>query len=297
MDLRPRRASLLLAAAILALVSACGGQDPDSDALASVDVVPENARQCGVIDLDEGTVALLEAQTAAILRGMGGVAEDALTASKVIPVYWHRIHASNGTGGAVSDAQITNQIAVLNAAYAGTGFSFSLTAVDDTNNDGWYTTTGGATETAMKTALRQGGSNALNLYSNNMGGGLLGWATFPWSYASAPKMDGVVILFSSVPGGSAAPYNLGDTATHEVGHWLGLYHTFQGGCNGAGDSVGDTAAEKSPAYGCPTGRDSCKAKAGLDPITNFMDYTDDACMNTFSAGQATRAGQQWTAYR
>ena len=218
-----------------------------------------------------------------------------------IDVYWHVINnGSSLSQGNIPDSQITNQIGVLNAAYGPWGWQFRLVATNRTTNSGWYTCTGGSCETNMKNALRQGSADDLNIYSNNMGGGLLGWATFPSSYAGSPKMDGVVILFSSVPGGTAAPYNLGDTATHEVGHWMGLYHTFQGGCvrnaNG-GDGVADTPAERSPAYGCPVSRDTCKNIAGLDPIRNFMDYTDDGCMWEFSAGQDTRMDSMFTAYR
>src|SRR5215218_6630480 len=247
--------------------------------------------RCGTKDLDEATARAADDYARAMFAQVGG---SRAAGAAPINVYWHVIN--KGTGIANGDIPLTQkdaQIAVLNTAYvnANAGYSFVRAAVDRTTNAAWYTATNGTTaERDMKNALRQGSADDLNIYSNNMGGGLLGWATFPSSYASSPKMDGVVILFSSVPGGTTVPYNLGDTATHEVGHWLGLYHTFQGGCSNSGDLVSDTAAERSPAYGCPVGRDSCAGKKfpGDDPITNFMDYTDDVCMDTFTSGQVSR---------
>ncbi|MET0552325.1 MAG: zinc metalloprotease [Vicinamibacteria bacterium] len=254
-----------------------------------------SGRRCGS-HLEAHEVEAMEADLAAVIAAKGPVAS---VTGGTIDVYFHVIRRGSGiANGDIPTSQITNQVAVLNSAYTPHGWSFNLVSVDRTTNSSWYTAgPGTSAERNMKQALRQGGSDDLNIYSSNPGGGYLGWATFPSSYASRPWDDGVVILYSSVPGGSAAPYNLGDTATHEVGHWMGLYHTFQGGCNGSGDSVADTAAEKSAAYGCPVGRNTCPNKPGNDPITNFMDYTDDSCMVQFTPGQDARMDTMFTTYR
>jgi PKD repeat protein len=213
-----------------------------------------------------------------------------------IPVAVHVVRSNSGAWD-VTDQQINDQIAVLNGAYASTNFQFSLASIDRTNNTTWSQhTPGSAAETAMKQALAISPATTLNFYTCNIGGGLLGYATFPWSYAETSYMHGVVCLYSSLPGGTAVPYHLGDTGTHEVGHFVGLYHTFQGGCSGNGDYVSDTPAEASPAYGCPEGRNTCTSP-GNDPIHNFMDYTDDDCMYEFTGGQSTRADAQMALYR
>ncbi len=259
----------------------------------------ESGRRCSTRNVDLEEQELIEAEVQQLLAERRG--RQSLVTGGAINVYVHVIN--NGTGianGDVPDTQIDAQISVLNAAYAPSGWSFNLALVDRTTNATWYTMTPGSTaERDAKTALRRGTADDLNIYTANIGDNLLGWATFPSSYRHAPQDDGVVILFSSLPGGSAAPYNEGDTATHEAGHWMGLYHTFQGGCNGQGDRVDDTNAERSPAFGCPTGRDSCTGRKapGLDPITNFMDYTDDPCMDNFTGGQSSRMNEQFTAYR
>jgi len=233
----------------------------------------------------------------------------ALSAGSVtIKVYFHVIRRNTSVaGGNVPDSQITNQVNVLNAAFAGvapggtgadTPFRFQLASVDRTTNAKWFRLgRDSAAERQLKNRLRKGGADALNIYTANLTDSLLGWATFPQDYQSNSVADGVVLLHSSLPGGSAAPYNLGDTGAHEVGHWLGLFHTFQGGCAAPGDSVDDTPFEELPNFRCPADTtDTCTAP-GSDPIHNFMDYTDDACMYQFTTGQASRMSDHWTAYR
>jgi hypothetical protein len=85
------------------------------------------------------------------------------------------------------------------------------------------------------------------------------------------------------------PYNLGATLVHEVGHWLGLEHTFEGGCSQTNDGVGDTPAIREPTSGCPLSRrDTCPNMPGADQFENYMDYSDDRCMNLFTRGQIER---------
>jgi Pregnancy-associated plasma protein-A len=109
-------------------------------------------------------------------------------------------------------------------------------------------------------------------------------------------LDGVVIHYGSVPGGPIEGFNLGFTATHEAGHWLGLPHTFEQGCQGHGDYADDTPAEATPTSGCPIGKDTCTAP-GTDPIHNYMDYSDDPFYNQFTAGQETRMQEQFLHWR
>ena len=228
--------------------------------------------------------------------------------SITINVRWHVINRGAGiANGDVTQAMIENQIAVLNRDFAGQGggfntpFRFVLQSVDRTTNAAWFGMDPDDDEYEMKAALYQGDAKTLNIYSTGMGNGTtLGYAYPPWAYQQQnPVYDGVVLLYSSLPGGSAAPYNLGATATHEVGHWLGLYHTFRGGCNKStgGDFIFDTPAERSAASGCPSYRRSCPRSGGYDPTTNFMDYTNDACMFKFTAGQAQRMDLAAEIYR
>ncbi|PSK86274.1 pregnancy-associated plasma protein-A [Murinocardiopsis flavida] len=220
---------------------------------------------------------------------------------QTVPVVMHVISAKDGTGK-ISDAVVKRQIDVMNKGFSGgykgvdTGFRFTLKDVTHSVDDTWFRDFSG-NEDAAKRELRKGGAETLNLYSTDMGQGILGRSTFPQDYKDAPETDGVVIDYRSVPGGGRAKFDLGFTAVHETGHWLGLFHTFQNGCASPGDYVDDTPAEREQAAGCPEGRDTCPDDPGADPVHNFMNYSDDKCLNQFTAGQAERMGRTWSAFR
>jgi hypothetical protein len=216
---------------------------------------------------------------------------------RTVPVYFHILQSTVDPTGSVTDGQVYAQVQVLNDAFAPAGVQFVLAGIDRTTNDSWYSFGyGSVEERAAKTALRRGGKESLNIYTAGLDGFTLGYATFPKDYRLDPINDGIVILNTSLPEGTAAPYNLGDTVTHEAGHWVGLYHTFENGCNGQGDRVADTPAEAFPAFGCPGVVDSCP-QPGLDPTDNFMDYVDDICMVRFTTGQNLRMRIQLAIYR
>lgn len=296
----PLRAIAVCLIALLLALGACRDHDHDDEDLVAGDLTEEenNDRlgrkivRCGLQELPAEVVQQIEDALQTGRAARGASARDAGSVS--VPVVVHVISADGGADN-VPDAAIQRQIDVLNAAFAAgsggspTAFRFQLTGITRTVNPRLAgMSIGTAEEREAKTALRQGGPETLNLYLATPGEGLLGWATFPWDYPNDPALDGVVISHQTIPGGSLAPYNEGDTLVHEVGHWMGLLHTFQGTCSDSNDTVADTPAEARPAFGCPVGRNSCGGDTALDPINNFMDYSDDFCLLEFTPEQAAR---------
>ena len=308
----------LLAVSALAALALTAGPATGGSRLA------DGAAACRAVPVDgstefDGLVPLLLAGAAT--RGTRDVGREAtvnatyesLPASAVgkagkgfhttVPVWFHVI--TGGATGSVTDAQIADQIRVLNRGFAGyyggagSGFTFQLAGITRTDNATWFDArAGGDAERDMKRALHRGGFETLNVYSN-LAGGYLGYAYLPGLPDSRLYLDGVVLHWESMPGTSttfAGRYDLGMTLVHETGHWVNLEHTFFGGCNAKGDFVDDTPAELVATTGCPVGKDTC-SESGLDPIHNFMDYSYDSCYTEFTPGQAARARDSWLYFR
>ncbi|WP_420547715.1 zinc metalloprotease [Curvivirga sp.] len=211
----------------------------------------------------------------------------------VIPIHYHIIHA--GSEGKISEKDIAAQTDVLNKDLQPYGITFTQKAVDYYDNEDWYVAD---MIDHVKAKLGKDPTSCLNFYSSGLlQSGLLGYATFPWDKKDLGLMDGVVCNASTFPNGEE-PYNLGRTATHEVGHWLGLFHTFQDGCSGNGDEVADTIAHDQPDYGCPSQskQQACDGKS-FSPLNNFMNYSDDQCLTELSEGQMARIKEMVGKYR
>ncbi len=224
-----------------------------------------------------------------------------------IPVVVHVIQNTSGTGS-MTDSRVRSQIEILNEdfmALAGSNgangndaqIEFFLATEDPSGNP-----TTGITRSTNNTWFNDGGSywnslawdtnRYLNIYTNSASGALGYVPDLPQGGIVGSNADRVVVLYSTF--GRNAPFNpfhLGRTGTHEVGHYLGLYHTFNGGCASVsscstnGDRICDTNPESSPTFGCPGSRTSCGQQA---PKDNYMDYSDDICMEQFTDDQNNR---------
>jgi hypothetical protein len=211
-----------------------------------------------------------------------------------VNVYWHVVYTKYGKG-VISTNLIRRNIDALNFWYRTIGVQFRLVRIDYTYSPRWFDYA--SIEyfndwTNLGRFTRRGGARDLNLWSTGLTySGYIGYARFPYEYSGTPWNDGALIRYDQLESGKLV--------VHEVGHWVGLFHTFQGGCSLTNDGVADTPAEASPTSGCPTYRDSCTGPSfpGLDPIHNHMDYSSENCRYEFTRGQALRARNQCRIYR
>jgi hypothetical protein len=315
--IRDRRGTPFLAAALLAVTGLgtsvpAGAAPVDRDPACADGTVPQGSART---ERPEDGRSYTAAQLRRIDRRLQdrlaevGAGRTAAGATLRIAVHVHVVAGDQSKGA--SKRQVRRQLEVLDAGYAGgqsatnavTRFDFYLASFERVRRDSWHNARiGGQADVDMRRALHRGGPQDLNLYvleprdpyAQNV---VLGWATPPAQARKRTDLDGVVLHQESLPGGSFNSYNRGDTAVHEVGHWLGLFHTFEGGCEGPGDLVEDTPAQSVASSACDPAKDSCIAQPGLDPVNNFMDYSVDDCMNMFTPGQVSRMHDNWLAYR
>lgn len=307
---------MIMTAIDLAAAAQGSAQQLTSRSLTSVH--KQTIGRCATEQLSESKTARIEADNEAARLGGAVISNLRLSAApKTIHVYFHVITDTDGKQGFVSKKQLLRQVDVLNKSYRGyyseksrqTGFRFVLKGIDYSMSRQWFhIEAGSSADLAMKRKLRKQPEVGINLNVYTVDGGdQLGWSTFPWNFSKKKSIDGIVINYKTVPGGkdTIAEYVEGKTLAHETGHWLGLYHTFQGGCSlKQGDHVLDTVPELEPSYGC-IHRRSCDSPAFTkifgrgyqDPTSNFMDYSFDRCTTTFTKDQAERMDLMWRRYR
>lgn len=285
-------------------------QDPSAKVITKKCGTMENLEKRMKADpgLAEKMAKIQEFTAQKLLQARKAVDDDIIT----IPVVVHVVYSNSNEN--ISAAQIQSQIDVLNEDFRRTnsdrdnvwpqaddsGIEFCLASIDPNGNATTGITRTSSTRTSWGTndaikSASQGGVTAwdtsqyLNMWIGNIGGGILGYAQFPGGLAST---DGLVMgpqYFGSSAKGSgfylSAPFDLGRTTTHEVGHFLNLRHIWgDGGC-GVDDFVEDTPLAGASNGGCTIGTTSC---GSVDMVQNYMDYTDDDCMNLFTAGQVAR---------
>lgn len=203
-------------------------------------------------------------------------------------------------GGWVPDEQISAQMDMMNQAYAETGISWNHIGTGRILNRYWFevmTTSTISHLIQMHSNFKIMRPDVLNVYTFGFFNEPLtnGASTLPVNYESTPILDGIMLRWDTLPGGSN-PERQGSTLTHEAGHWLGLAHTFDGGCNGLNDGVNDTPAQANYTIGCPVGLDTCPG-GGPDPIFNWMDYSDESCRREFTLGQIQLMHRSIQAFR
>ncbi|MBA2464213.1 MAG: zinc metalloprotease [Nocardioidaceae bacterium] len=235
--------------------------------------------------------------------------------SGVIDVHIHVIGSKAARGP--KRTRVDRQMSVLTEAYAAgqsplsavAPFTFQEASFERVRNSSWHRARpGSSADREMRQELHRGGRDALNVYvlaprlPRSVGPGtLLGWSTLPWQVHGKGVQDGISVHKATLPGsGSSQPgfvgFDSGDTLVHESGHWLGLLHTFEGGCTAENDFVEDTPAQATASVTCVVGTDTCELP-GEDPVRNFMDYAPDDCMDMFTAGQVERMAASFVTYR